>query len=74
MEDMDKSHVVNRNKYITHDNVLPKIKNNPNVKCLRDDCPTNQDGVESSITFLKYDFDNMRYMYICDECGNSWTN
>jgi len=74
MGEMDKSYVVNRNKYITHDNVLPKLKNNPNVKCMKEDCPTHQDGVNSSITFLKYDFDNMRYMYICDECGTSWTN
>jgi hypothetical protein len=72
--EIDVSHVLNRNKYITHDITLPKIRDNPNVRCMRADCPTNQDHTPSSITYLKYDFENMKYMYICDECGSSWTN
>ena len=71
---IDVSRIMNRNKYITHDVTLPKIKDNPNVRCLREDCRTNTEGVKSSVTYLKYDFDDMKYLYVCDECGSSWTN
>jgi DNA-directed RNA polymerase subunit M/transcription elongation factor TFIIS len=71
---IDISQVMNKNKYLTHDVTLPKIKGNPNVRCLRADCPTNCDNAPSSVTYLKYDFENMNYIYVCDECGSSWTN
>ena len=29
------------NPYITHDITLPKIKNNPNIKCVNPECSFN---------------------------------
>ena len=26
------------------------------------------------ITYIKYNSDNMDYLYICDKCGKKWTN
>ena len=56
------------NPEIIHDNTLPKIKNNPNIKCIDEDCN------HKIITYIKYNSDNMDYLYICDKCGQKWTN
>ena len=53
---------------IINDNTLPKIKNNPNIKCANEDCNSK------IITYIKYNSDNMDYLYICDKCGQKWTN
>ena len=70
--DIDISNILNTNKNISNDITLPKIKNNPNIKCINTECTST--NKESSITYIKYDEDNMKYLYICDNCGKSWTN
>jgi transposase-like protein len=70
---IDISRVLNQNAYLVHDITLPKIRNNPNVQCMDGACPSHERGT-SSITYMKYDFDAMKYLYRCDDCGTSWTN
>ena len=70
---LDKSKIINSNKYISHDNTLPFIKNNPNIKCPNKECISHTSG-DKLIKFLKHDFDNMRYTYICNDCGQKWVN
>ncbi len=60
------SEIINPN--IVEDKTLPKIKNNPNIKCINVDCDSK------SITYIKYNLENMDYLYICDKCGQKWTN
>lgn len=69
-EKLDRSGYLNTNPYITHDITLPKIENNKNIKCMNAECP----NPESSITYIKYNSDNMHYMYICNHCGQKWIN
>ena len=69
----DKSELINSNKYITHDNTLPKIENE-NIKCTNKECISIIENKKSSITYLKYDPDNMKYIYICNYCGQKWKN
>ncbi len=70
----DNSEFINNNEYITHDITLPKIKNNPNIKCPNPECVSITDSEECDITYIKYDMENMKYIYICNHCGQKWKN
>jgi len=69
----DTSEVINRNKYITQDITLPKIEGNPNIKCTNPECLRTQKE-PSSVTYIKYDPEEMKYIYICNHCGQKWRN
>ena len=70
----DNSEYINSNQYITHDITLPKIRNNPNIKCVNVDCLSIKEDKECDITYIKYDVENMKYIYICNHCGQKWKN
>ena len=70
----DTSNVINTNKYITHDVTLPKIEGNNNIRCPNEECISIQESKQSSITYIKYDSENMKYIYICNYCGQKWKN
>ena len=72
------SHMINR--YIKHDNTLPRITN---MKCPNESCGKKEsesasasaasaDEDNSSIIYLRYDDDNMKYLYICENCNTTW--
>ena len=67
---VDKCDVINSNPFITHDITLPTIKDNVNLKCPNDECIAEK--VE--IKYIKYDDENMKYLYICNNCGCKWKN
>ena len=62
-----KSKDVHINEFTKYDPTLPHVYH---IKCPNPEC--NVDG--NSITYIKYDDKNMRYMYICDNCGQKWKN
>lgn len=70
----DSSESINHNQYITHDITLPRIEGNPNIKCINQDCESIKESKESMITYIKYDTENMKYIYICNYCGQKWKN
>jgi DNA-directed RNA polymerase subunit M/transcription elongation factor TFIIS len=70
----DNSELINNNQYITHDITIPKIENNIHMKCINDDCPSNEKQTNPSISYIKYDMDDMKYIYICNDCGQKWKN
>lgn len=70
----DNSEYINSNPYVTHDITLPKIKNNPNIKCINKECISITESKECDITYIKYDMENMKYIYICNHCGQKWKN
>lgn len=70
---LDKSEIINSNKHINHDITLPFIKDNPNIKCPNEECSSNGDG-EKLIKYIKHDYENMKYTYICNKCGQKWCN
>ena len=74
------SHMINR--YIKHDNTLPRITN---MKCPNESCGKKESesaasasasasasAEDSSIIYLRYDDDNMKYLYICENCNTTW--
>jgi hypothetical protein len=70
---LDKSEIINSNKYINHDITLPFIKDNPNIKCPNTECDSISGG-DKVIKYIKHDHDNMKYTYICNTCGQKWHN
>ena len=57
------------NEFTRQDATLPHVKS---VKCPKPDCASNGPGVERDVINIKYDTINMKYMYICNVCGESW--
>ena len=51
------------NKYTKHDPTLPRKKN---MKCPNADCATGD------VIYLRYDDENMKYLYICSTCDITW--
>ena len=70
----DKSLYINSNKYITHDKTLPSIMGDLNFKCPNEECITIKENIKGSFKYIKYDTDNMKYIYICENCGQKWNN
>lgn len=65
---------LNINSNFTNDITLPQIKNNKNIKCINSECESVQKKMQSKITYIKYDNDNLKYIYICQYCGKKWKN
>jgi len=64
------NHIIN--KYTKLDPTLPRIYN---VNCPNPECKTNFSGDEkrpAEVIYLRYDDDNMKYVYICVECDTTW--
>ena len=57
------------NEFTRQDTTLPHTKS---IKCSKEGCPSNGPGVERDIIYIKYDPVNMKYLYICNVCGESW--
>ena len=65
------------NKYTKYDPTLPR-KNN--MKCPNEKCNESSDSAKASdsasanadIIYLRYDDENMKYLYICTNCDFTW--
>lgn len=68
-ESFDTSLHINENRYITHDKTLPSITSNVNIKC-----PNNKCKGSDSFKFINYNKEDMKYIYICEKCGQKWKN
>lgn len=69
---VDKSILLVNNNHIKEDITLPNIENNENIVCPNEICESHEKG--SSIKFIKYDIDEIKYMYICNYCNFKWKN
>jgi hypothetical protein len=63
------SHIIN--PYTKMDPTLPRIYN---VRCPNMECKTNHSGAKepAEIIYIRYDDDNMKYLYICCDCDTTW--
>ncbi len=73
------NHMVNQ--YTKLDPTLPRIYS---MKCPNHECKTNHNASNSAaggdasgtnaceVIYLRYDDDNMKYLYICTTCDTSW--
>ena len=64
----------NINKYTCKDPTLPRVNN---IKCTNSECPTNTGEIsdeDREVVYMKYDKNNMYFVYICCHCNNIWKN
>jgi DNA-directed RNA polymerase subunit M/transcription elongation factor TFIIS len=61
------SHIIN--KYTKLDPTLPRITN---ILCPNSDCPTNTKDEPREIIYIRYDDQNMKYVYLCSTCDTVW--
>jgi DNA-directed RNA polymerase subunit M/transcription elongation factor TFIIS len=64
------------NKFTKLDSTLPRISN---INCPNDECNSNLENTDpkfekKEIIFLRYDDNNMKYIYLCGKCDNIWKN
>ena len=52
------------NEYTKYDPTLPRINN---ITCINEKCKNNKE-----IIYIRYDKDNMKYLYLCTKCDNVW--
>jgi DNA-directed RNA polymerase subunit M/transcription elongation factor TFIIS len=57
------------NEFTRQDPTLPHLKT---MKCPRNDCSSNGGGAEKDVIYIKYDPENLKYLYICNVCGEQW--
>lgn len=57
------------NKYLRYDPTLRRIKDST-LKCPNKNCDAEADN--ERILYVKYHPQNMKYLYICDHCGEIW--
>ena len=57
------------NEFTRQDPTLPHVKN---IKCPKGECASNAKGAERDVIYIKYDQLNMKYIYICNVCGDTW--
>ena len=62
-------HIIN--KYTKLDPTLPRISN---ISCPNRECPSNRDiePEQNEIIYIRYDNENMKYIYLCSNCDNVW--
>lgn len=57
------------NSNVKYDPTLPHVSNIkcPNINCIK------KNSEKNDVIYLKYDFDNMMYIYTCNYCDKFWT-
>lgn len=65
------NHIIN--EYTKLDPTLPRIYN---MKCPNNACITNSEESSSKppseVIYMRYDDENMKYLYICVNCNTNW--
>lgn len=66
------NHIIN--KYTKLDPTLPRIYNVdcPNPECKTNAEPGNGTKPPTEVIYVRYDDDNLKYLYICVECDTTW--
>ena len=56
------------NPHIKYDPTLPRVNN---IKCINKECSKKKDEMDEVI-YIKYDNENMKYLYYCVYCEKFW--
>lgn len=57
------------NQYLRFDPTLRRIKD-PLINCPNSKCNVPEE--EKQLIYIKYDSKNMKYLYVCESCGETW--
>ncbi len=69
LSELKKTSILNNNVNLINDITLPII-NNSIIKCINSECSDKT----KPIKYIKYDNENIKYIYICTNCGQKWNN
>ena len=71
--DLQKIYVQEKNiKYICDDPAIPRITN---IECPNRECESHkQTGLANDVRYLKINDVDMKFLYLCCHCLNTWTN
>lgn len=66
------NHIIN--EYTKLDPTLPRINNMkcPNESCITNHTEENKEKKQTEIIYIRYDDDQMKYVYICVDCNVNW--
>ena len=58
------------NEYTKLDPTLPRVTN---INCPNVNCKTNTEkDIKTEIIYIRYDEDNLKYLYLCPICDTTW--
>ena len=57
------------NEFTRLDPTLPHVDN---IHCKNAECQSNTGGAKPDVIYIKYDTVNMKFLYICNVCGEQW--
>jgi DNA-directed RNA polymerase subunit M/transcription elongation factor TFIIS len=60
-----------KNEFTRLDPALPYLKD---LKCPNNDCSSNKGSAQKKIYFMKHDNENLKFVYICENCDETWTS
>jgi aspartate carbamoyltransferase regulatory subunit len=59
------------NEFTRQDATLPYLKD---LKCPNNKCASNIGTAERKVYLIKYDSENLKFVYICNTCEQTWTS
>lgn len=59
------------NKNMFKDPTLPRIKD---IKCPYEECEANTQGKDKEVIYIKYNTQDMGFLYCCTLCEKKWTS
>ena len=74
-QDHSFEHMINQYTHLD-----PTLPHTSTVRCPSAQCPTNKDAPgdekkpDNDVIYMRYDFDQMKYVYLCTHCKHVWTN
>ena len=57
------------NEYTRNDPTLPRTST---IRCPNSACKTNKGDAARDVIFLRYDDQNLQYVYMCSVCETTW--
>ena len=61
------NHIIN--EYTKLDPTLPRINT---ISCPNNECSSNKEKGDREVIYIRYDDDELKYVYICPECDTNW--
>ena len=61
------------NEYTKYDPTIPRVQHIP---CVSKECPSivEPDKHPANVLYIRYDTDNLKYMFMCEHCNTTWVN
>lgn len=58
------------NEYTKYDMTLPRVQD---MNCPNTECPSLKDETKKDIMYIRYNEEDMKYLYLCGVCNHHWT-